>query len=46
MKHFLLIFLLVSFSVPGMAQFLSEKEKLREYLGFFKFHYNENEDEI
>ncbi|UBZ06675.1 zinc-dependent metalloprotease [Salegentibacter mishustinae] len=46
MKHFLLIFLLVSFSVPGMAQFLSEKENLREYEGFFNFHYNEKKDEI
>lgn len=46
MKHFLLIFLLVSFSVPGMAQFLSEKENLKEYEGFFNFHYNEEKDEI
>lgn len=46
MKHFLLIFLLVSFSVPGMAQFLSEKENLKEYEGFFNFHYNEDKDEI
>ena len=46
MKHFLLIFLLVSFSVPGMAQFLSEKENLKEFEGFFNFHYNEDEDEI
>ncbi|KRG29323.1 zinc-dependent metalloprotease [Salegentibacter mishustinae] len=46
MKHFLLIFLLVSFSVPGMAQFLSEKENLKEFEGFFNFHYNEDKDEI
>lgn len=46
MKHFLLIFLLVRFSVPGMAQFLSEKENLKEYEGFFNFHYNEDKDEI
>lgn len=46
MKHFLLIFLLVSFSVPGMAQFLSEKENLKEYQGFFDFYYNEEKDEI
>jgi hypothetical protein len=46
MKHFLLIFLLVSFSVPGMAQFLSEKENLKEFEGFFNFHYNEKKDEI
>jgi hypothetical protein len=46
MKQFSLIFLLVSFSVPGTAQFLSEKENLQEYEGFFNFHYNEDEDEI
>ncbi|MBZ9630330.1 zinc-dependent metalloprotease [Salegentibacter sp. LM13S] len=46
MKQFLLILLLVSFSVPGTAQFLSEKENLQEYEGFFNFHYNEDEDEI
>ncbi|PKD16140.1 peptidase [Salegentibacter salinarum] len=46
MKQFLLILLLVSFSVPVTAQFLSEKENLQEYEGFFNFHYNEEKDEI
>lgn len=29
-----------------MAQFLSEKENLQDYEGFFNFHYNEEKDEI
>ncbi|GGW88186.1 periplasmic metalloprotease [Salegentibacter mishustinae] len=29
-----------------MAQFLSEKENLKEFEGFFNFHYNEDKDEI
>ncbi|SHF59131.1 protein of unknown function [Salegentibacter echinorum] len=46
MNRFLLILLFVSFSVPTTAQFLSEKENLKEYKGFFNFHYNEEKDEI
>lgn len=46
MRRFFVILLLTSFSVPGTAQFLSEKENLKKQEGFFNFHYNEKKDEI
>jgi len=46
MRINLLIILSLSISLSASAQFLEKKENLKEYKGFFNFHYNENEDEI
>ncbi|MCB7480411.1 zinc-dependent metalloprotease [Christiangramia sediminis] len=46
MRINLLIILTLSISLSVSAQFLEKKEDLKEYKGFFNFHYNENEDEI
>nr|WP_262914754.1 zinc-dependent metalloprotease [Christiangramia lutea] len=35
-----------SISLPVNAQFLEDKEDLKDYQGFFNFHYDEKEDEI
>ncbi|HKJ47675.1 MAG TPA: hypothetical protein VJ973_01220, partial [Christiangramia sp.] len=40
------IFLALSISLSASAQFLEKKENLKEYEGYFNFHYNEKEDEI
>ena len=42
------LFILLAFSISfGMeAQFLDKKENLKNYEGFFNFHYNEKEGEI
>ncbi|GAA4324409.1 zinc-dependent metalloprotease [Pontixanthobacter gangjinensis] len=43
-----IIFILLAFSISFSieAQFLDNKENLKNYEGFFNFHYNEKEDEI
>ncbi len=46
MHRLLITLLFLSISQFGIAQFLSEKENLESYDGFFDFHYNEKEDEI
>ena len=46
MRNYLFIFLALSISLKTSAQFLEKKEDLKEYQGFFNFHYNEAEDEI
>ncbi|MGA8853381.1 MAG: zinc-dependent metalloprotease, partial [Christiangramia sp.] len=42
----LFIILALSISLSASAQFLENKKDLKQYEGFFKFHYNEKEDEI
>ncbi|MDR9457241.1 MAG: zinc-dependent metalloprotease [Salegentibacter sp.] len=46
MHRLLITLLFLSISQFGIGQFLSEKENLESYEGFFEFHYNEKEDEI
>ncbi|HEY9183956.1 MAG TPA: zinc-dependent metalloprotease [Salegentibacter sp.] len=46
MHRLFITLLFLSISQFGIAQFLSEKENLKSYEGFFDFHYNEKEDEI
>jgi len=46
MRTNLFIILTLSISLISNAQFLKEKEDLKNYEGYFNFHYNENDDEI
>jgi len=46
MRTNLFIILALSISVISNAQFLKEKEDLKNYEGYFNFYYNEKEDEI
>ena len=46
MRTCLFIILALSISLSASAQFLENKKDLKQYEGFFKFHYNEKEDEI
>ena len=46
MRNFIFILLAFSISFPAESQFLEKKENLKNYEGFFDFHYNEKEDEI
>ena len=46
MRTNLFIILALSISLVSNAQFLEKKEDLKNYEGYFNFHYNEKEDEI
>ncbi|WP_081210849.1 zinc-dependent metalloprotease [Salegentibacter sediminis] len=46
MHRLLITLLFLSISQFSIAQFLSGKENLKSYDGYFDFHYNEQEDEI
>ncbi|WP_026934944.1 zinc-dependent metalloprotease [Christiangramia echinicola] len=46
MRTILFIILALSISLSSSAQFLENKKDLKEYEGYFNFHYNEKEDEI
>ncbi|CAL66771.1 zinc-dependent metalloprotease [Christiangramia forsetii] len=46
MRTNLFIILALSISLISNAQFLEKKEDLKNYEGYFNFHYNEKEDEI
>ena len=46
MHRFLLILLVFSISFGLNAQFLEKKEDLKNYEGYFNFHYSEKDDEI
>jgi len=46
MRTNLFIILALSISLISNAQFLKEKEDLKNYEGYFNFYYNEKEDEI
>ena len=46
MHRLLITLLFLSISQFSIAQFLSGKENLKSYEGYFNFHYNEKEDEI
>ncbi len=46
MHKITLILLAFSISFPASSQFLDKKENLKDYQGYFNFHYNEKDDEI
>ncbi len=46
MRNITFIILAFSISFASKAQFLEKKENLKDYKGYFNFHYNEEEDEI
>ncbi|SDS31937.1 zinc-dependent metalloprotease [Christiangramia echinicola] len=46
MRTISFIILALSISLSSSAQFLENKKGLKEYEGYFNFHYNEKEDEI
>ncbi len=46
MRKITFIVLAFSISFASKAQFLEKKENLKDYKGYFNFHYNEKEDEI
>lgn len=46
MRKITFILLAFSISFSASSQFLERKEKLKDYTGYFNFHYNEKDDEI